>query len=113
MCHYIFSEMGMTLLSAGSERNLCYPGNYYDGKVKFSNKTSIISTKSFTLYLYNTYIAYLQPILAVHNVKLVGVGVEELGMKEFMQGKYFEGGMFAQGNEECTTNYIMHIKLLH
>ena len=36
----------------------------------------------------------LQPMLEQNNVKLVGVGVEEFGVKKFIDGKYFEGGNF-------------------
>ena len=31
-------------------------------------------------------------MLEEHNVKLVGVGLEELGVKEFIDANYLEGG---------------------
>ena len=31
-------------------------------------------------------------MLEDHNVKLVGVGLEELGVNEFIEAKYLEGG---------------------
>lgn len=34
----------------------------------------------------------LQPILQSNNVKLVGVGLEQLGVDEFIQGQFFSGG---------------------
>ena len=33
-------------------------------------------------------------MLAEHNVKLIGVGVEQLGVEEFIKGNYFEGEVF-------------------
>lgn len=34
----------------------------------------------------------IKPQLDAHNVRLVGIGVEELGAEEFIEGKYFSGG---------------------
>ena len=34
------------------------------------------------------------PIFQRHNVKLVGVGVEPLGVEEFIEGKFFDGGIY-------------------
>lgn len=36
----------------------------------------------------------LTPILAAHNVKNVGVGLEELGLEEFVEGKFFNGDLY-------------------
>lgn len=36
----------------------------------------------------------IKPQLDANNVRLVGVGVEELGVEEFVQGKYWSGGKF-------------------
>lgn len=36
----------------------------------------------------------ISPILKKHNIKLVGVGVEEIGSKEFADGKYFDGDLY-------------------
>ena len=37
----------------------------------------------------------LQPIFHRHNVRLIGVGLEELGVQEFIDGKFFDGGQFS------------------
>lgn len=34
----------------------------------------------------------MKPILDRHNVRFIGVGVEELGVEEFVAGKFFDGG---------------------
>lgn len=34
----------------------------------------------------------IKPQLDANNVRLVGVGVEELGVEEFVQGNYWAGG---------------------
>ena len=34
----------------------------------------------------------LQPIFQKNNVRLIGVGLEELGVQEFIDGKFFDGG---------------------
>ncbi|KAJ8046168.1 Prostamide/prostaglandin F synthase [Holothuria leucospilota] len=34
----------------------------------------------------------IKPQLDANNVRLVGVGVEELGVEEFVQGKFWAGG---------------------
>lgn len=36
----------------------------------------------------------IAPILKQHNIKLVGVGVEEAGSKEFSEGKFFDGDLY-------------------
>ncbi|CAG9789981.1 unnamed protein product [Diatraea saccharalis] len=36
----------------------------------------------------------IAPVLEKHNVKLVGVGVEEVGSKEFVDGNYFDGDLY-------------------
>ena len=35
----------------------------------------------------------LQPILAEHNVNLVGIGFDDLGVKDFISGNFFKGGI--------------------
>ena len=37
-------------------------------------------------------ISALQPIFKENNVRLIGVGVESLGVEEFIEGKFFDGG---------------------
>ena len=39
-----------------------------------------------------TFFSALQPILDKNNVRLIGVGLEELGVQEFIDGKFFDGG---------------------
>ena len=34
----------------------------------------------------------MHPQLKEHGVRLVGVGLEELGVEEFVDGQYFSGG---------------------
>ncbi|XP_026324577.1 prostamide/prostaglandin F synthase-like isoform X4 [Hyposmocoma kahamanoa] len=36
----------------------------------------------------------IAPILHKNNVKLIGVGVEEAGSKEFVEGKFFDGDLY-------------------
>ncbi|XP_063835454.1 prostamide/prostaglandin F synthase-like [Ostrinia nubilalis] len=36
----------------------------------------------------------IAPILSKHNIKLVGIGVEEAGSKEFVDGKFFDGDLY-------------------
>lgn len=37
-------------------------------------------------------LSILAPHLAKANVRLIGIGLEELGVEEFMEGKFFDGG---------------------
>jgi hypothetical protein len=37
----------------------------------------------------------LQPIFQQNNVKLIGVGLEEVGVQEFIDGKFFDGGLIS------------------
>ena len=39
-------------------------------------------------------VSAIKPILDSNNINLVGVGLEELGVQEFIDGKYFEGGVY-------------------
>ena len=39
-------------------------------------------------------ISAIQPLLAEHNVKLIGVGVEQFGVAEFINGNFFKGDVF-------------------
>ncbi|XP_026746236.1 prostamide/prostaglandin F synthase-like isoform X1 [Trichoplusia ni] len=36
----------------------------------------------------------ITPVLNKHNIKLIGVGVEEAGSKEFVDGKFFDGELY-------------------
>ena len=46
---------------------------------------SIATVKNFQTFL-------LQPFLAANNVRLIGVGPEEFGVKAFIEGKFLDGG---------------------
>ena len=35
----------------------------------------------------------LQPILAEHNVNLIGIGFDDFGVRDFIDGNFFKGGM--------------------
>jgi len=43
----------------------------------------------------------IKPKLDAHNVRLVGIGVEELGVQEFMDGKFFDGDLFIDTEKKC------------
>ena len=34
----------------------------------------------------------LQPILAENNVNLIGIGFDDMGVKDFIAGNFFKGG---------------------
>lgn len=36
----------------------------------------------------------LTPLLASHNVKNIGIGLEEFGLKEFVEGQFFNGDLY-------------------
>ena len=42
--------------------------------------------------LWSTELSSIKPQLDAHNVRLAGVGLEELGLKEFQDGNFFNGG---------------------
>lgn len=42
----------------------------------------------------------MQPILKENNVRLIGVGLEPLGMEEFIQGKFFDGELFVDNEKQ-------------
>jgi len=39
-------------------------------------------------------VSAIKPILDSNNVKLIGVGLEELGVQEFIDGKFFDGELY-------------------
>ncbi|GBP93844.1 hypothetical protein EVAR_22413_1 [Eumeta japonica] len=39
-------------------------------------------------------VSEIAPILTRNNIKLIGVGVEEVGGKEFIEGKFFDGDLY-------------------
>lgn len=36
----------------------------------------------------------IQPQLAANNVRLIGIGLEEVGVEQFIQGGFFTGGVY-------------------
>ncbi|VVD00651.1 prostamide/prostaglandin F synthase-like [Leptidea sinapis] len=36
----------------------------------------------------------IAPVLKEHNIKLIGIGVEEVGAQDFIQGEYFNGDLY-------------------
>ncbi|GIY42500.1 hypothetical protein CEXT_466381 [Caerostris extrusa] len=46
----------------------------------------------------------IKPILDENNVRLIGVGVEELGVEEFINGKFFDGELFIDKEKKCYTD---------
>ena len=40
------------------------------------------------------------PQLKKHNVRLIGVGPELLGLEQFLEGKFFDGELFVDENKE-------------
>lgn len=42
----------------------------------------------------------MKPILDRHNVRFVGVGVEELGVEEFVAGKFFDGELYVDTKKQ-------------
>ena len=45
-------------------------------------------------------ISAIQPLLQQNNVKLIGVGVEQFGVEEFIQGKYFDGEVYVDDGKK-------------
>lgn len=43
----------------------------------------------------------IKPQLDAKNVRLVGIGVEELGVQEFIDGKFFDGDLFVDIEKKC------------
>lgn len=43
----------------------------------------------------------IKPKLDEYGVRLVGVGVEELGLKEFLDGQFFKGDLFIDMEKKC------------
>jgi len=42
----------------------------------------------------------IKPVLDENNVRLIGVGLEELGVEEFIAGNYFEGDLFIDAKKK-------------
>ncbi|GFR12880.1 hypothetical protein TNCT_81281, partial [Trichonephila clavata] len=46
----------------------------------------------------------IKSILDANNVRLIGIGVEELGVEDFINGKFFEGDLFIDCEKKCYTD---------
>ncbi|XP_064611365.1 prostamide/prostaglandin F synthase-like [Liolophura sinensis] len=46
----------------------------------------------------------LKPQLDAHQVRLVGIGLEELGVEEFVEGNFFSGELYIDLKKECYQN---------
>lgn len=51
--------------------------------------------------LWSTELSSIKPQLDAHNVRLAGIGLEELGLKEFQEGKFFNGELFIDAKQQC------------
>lgn len=51
--------------------------------------------------LWSTDLSSVKPQLDAHNVKLCGVGLEELGLEEFQEGKFFTGELYVDSKQQC------------
>lgn len=49
----------------------------------------------------------IHPQLKEHGVRLVGIGLEELGVQEFVDGQYFSGELFIDLKQESYTEMKM------
>ena len=56
-------------------------------------------------------LSVLAPHLAKANVRLIGIGLEELGVQEFMEGKFFDGGEFCVVAETGLCTYLTYLLL--
>jgi len=45
----------------------------------------------------------LHPVLTAHDVRLVGIGLEELGVAEYVNGEYFSGELYLDFNRQSYT----------
>lgn len=43
----------------------------------------------------------IKPQLDANNVRLVGVGLEELGLEDFQRGEYFNGDLYIDMKKQC------------
>nr|XP_022335823.1 prostamide/prostaglandin F synthase-like [Crassostrea virginica] len=43
----------------------------------------------------------IQPQLAANNVRLIGIGLEEVGVEQFIQGNFFTGELYIDTKKQC------------
>ncbi|GFY71388.1 hypothetical protein TNIN_387391 [Trichonephila inaurata madagascariensis] len=70
-----------------------------DNKVKNAVNGEMVTMKS--LWENQDCLSDIKPQLDEHGVRLVGVGVEELGVKEFLDGNFFKGDLFIDVEKKC------------
>jgi len=51
--------------------------------------------------LYSRRLSTLKPQLDAHNVRHVGIGLEELGVEDFVKGNYFDGELYIDLKKAC------------
>ncbi|KAJ7393278.1 hypothetical protein OS493_006247 [Desmophyllum pertusum] len=51
--------------------------------------------------LWSTELSSVKPQLDAHNVQLCGVGLEEFGLEEFQEGKFFTGELYVDSTQQC------------
>lgn len=50
-------------------------------------------------------LADLAPVLKENNIRLVGIGVDEIGLDDFVKGKYFAGGRYQSETLQHVNNF--------
>lgn len=50
-------------------------------------------------------VSEIAPILKKHDIKLIGIGVEDLGAEEFKDGKFFDGELYTAATKD-TYNFL-------
>lgn len=63
--------------------------------------------------LYAKQLSEIYPRLQENNVNMIGVGCEELGGQEFLNGKFFSGGNWIERNALTIKNYSCHVELYY
>jgi len=43
----------------------------------------------------------LKPLLSSHDIRLIGIGLEELGVEDFVKGEYFDGELYLDVSKEA------------
>lgn len=51
--------------------------------------------------LWSTELSSVKPQLDAHGVRLCGIGLEEFGVEEFQEGKFFTGELYLDTKQEC------------
>lgn len=62
--------------------------------------------------LWSTELSSVKPQLDAHGVRLCGIGLEEFGVEEFQEGKFFTGGLKACYETLIINNNIIIISII-